>query len=310
MSTPQIDERRALRHLMDFLAIEGLSGQEGNIAKAVTDRLIAAGCKKSWIRHDKVYRDIPGDWEIGNLILKLPGTRRGDRRLFMGHLDTVPLCRGAMPVIKGRRIVSKTPTALGGDNRTSIGALMTMVETLLSQGLDHPPITVLMTVGEEVGLWGARLVDLGDLGNPTMGFNVDSGHPRYIVTGAIGADRWDRSTSLGGRRTRVSHPEGRHLRRCSSPAAPSHDAAKPRLLRTRSSQGQASRRRTANVGVAARRRSHQPGCRPRFRQGRIDAATTRQIPSTRSPASTARKPSRTRRLRRDRRPESRRVGQN
>ncbi|MEE2776340.1 MAG: M28 family peptidase [Acidobacteriota bacterium] len=178
MKKISIDERKALRHLMDLLKIEGLSGQERNVAKAVTRKLIDAGCKRSWIRHDRVHEEIPGDWQVGNLILTLPGTDRRDRRLFMGHMDTVPLCRGAVPVVKGRRIVSDAPTALGGDNRTSVGALITMVETLLTHKLPHPPLTVLLTVGEEVGLWGARLVDPADLGNPTMGFNVDSGHPR------------------------------------------------------------------------------------------------------------------------------------
>ena len=49
----------------------------------------------------------PGDYEVGNLIIQLPGTVKGDRRLLMGHMDTVPLCRGAVPVRKGARIVSK-----------------------------------------------------------------------------------------------------------------------------------------------------------------------------------------------------------
>ena len=191
MPSNTINEKRALRHLLDLLKIEGLSGGESDVAIAVKERLLAAGCKASWMRHDKVNRKIPGDFEIGNLIVKIPGTRSGRRRLFMGHLDTVPLCRGARPVRKGNRITSSAETALGGDNRTAVGALVTLVETLLTKGLDHPPVTVLFTVGEEVGLWGARLVELADLGNPVMGFNIDGGKPGKIVTGAIGADRWE-----------------------------------------------------------------------------------------------------------------------
>ena len=143
------------------------------------------------MRHDDVQRRIPGDFEIGNLIVKLPGTVAGARRMFLGHMDTVPLCRQAVPVRKSRRIVSQGATALGGDNRTAVACLVTLVETLLTRKLPHPPTTVLFTVGEEVGLWGARLVKLAELGRPRMAFNVDSGTPADFIVGAVGADRWE-----------------------------------------------------------------------------------------------------------------------
>ena len=109
----------------------------------------------------------------------------------MGHLDTVPLCRGAKAVRRGHRITSAGDTALGGDNRTACAALVTLVETLLRDDLPRPPLTVLFTVGEEIGLLGARHVDLDDLGRPEMGFNIDGGNPADIAIGAIGADRWE-----------------------------------------------------------------------------------------------------------------------
>ena len=186
-----IDESRSVRHLMDLLAIEGLSGRERKVAEAVRARLLAAGCKPGWIKHDQVQRKIPRDFEIGNLIVKLPGTRPGARRLFSGHLDTVPLCKGAVPVRKGRRIVSRTRTALGGDNRTAVACLVTLVESLLKHRVPHPPITLLFTVGEEIGLWGARFVSMADLGRPRMGFNIDGGVPTDLMVGALGADRWE-----------------------------------------------------------------------------------------------------------------------
>lgn len=206
MTPPRIDESRALDHLMDLLAIEGLSGREGKVAAAVREKLLAAGCEPGWIVHDDANERIPGDYEVGNLIVDLPGTRPGPRRLFMGHMDTVPLCRGAVPVRRNGRIEAEGDTALGGDNRTSIGALMTMVETLLTTGAPRPPITVLMTVGEEVGLWGARTVELERLGHPEMGFNIDSGAPRVLIVGATGADRWE--VDIHGKSSHAGvHPE-------------------------------------------------------------------------------------------------------
>jgi len=189
-----INEKRALAHLMDLLRIEGLSGDEGRVAAEIKRKLVAAGCKSSWMKHDTAHTRIPkhaGDYKIGNLIVKLPGTTKGDRRLFMGHMDTVPLCRGAVPVKKGKRIVSKGDTGLGADNRSAVACLVTTIETLLQKKLPHPPTTILFSIAEEVGLWGARTVRLADLGNPKMGFNVDSGAAATFVVGALGADRWE-----------------------------------------------------------------------------------------------------------------------
>ena len=108
-----IDKQRALTHLLDLLAIEGLSGHEANVAAAVRAKLLAAGCRPAWLRHDDVHQQLEG-FEIGNLIVRIPangGGNGGPRRLFMGHLDTVPLCRGAKVVRRGHRITS------AGDDR-------------------------------------------------------------------------------------------------------------------------------------------------------------------------------------------------
>lgn len=186
----RIDEKRALKHLMDLLSVEGLSGREGKVAATVRAKLKAAGCKPGWMRHDQVHRTIPGDFEIGNLIVRLPGTLAGSRRMFSGHMDTVPLCKGALPVRRGNRIVARGDTALGGDDRTAVACIVTLAETLLKRKLPHPPLTLLFTVGEEVGLWGARKVKLADLGKPKLGFNIDGGVPADLVVGALGAQRW------------------------------------------------------------------------------------------------------------------------
>jgi tripeptide aminopeptidase len=180
----------AVGRLMRFLAVQGITGQEEAIGKEVVRELTASGVPRSRIRFDRAHAHIPLPTQTGNLIVTLPGTRPGPRRLFMTHLDTVPLCAGAVPCRKGGRIVAAGRTALGGDNRTGVACLVSMIATLLAEGLPHPPLTVLFTVREESGLWGARFVDPADLGHPEMGFNVDGGKAREITIGAVGADRW------------------------------------------------------------------------------------------------------------------------
>lgn len=206
MTIHSIDSDRALAHLLDLLACPGESGKEKQIASLVRQKLRAAGCKPGWISHDRAHELIGEGFEVGNLIVRLPGTVPGRTRLFSGHLDTVPLCRGARPVVRGRRIVPKGPTALGGDNRTSVGALVVMVQELLEQRIPHPPLTLLFCVGEEVGLKGSSVVRREDLGDPALGFNIDSGKPAEIIVGAVGAARWE--VEVQGRSAHAGvHPE-------------------------------------------------------------------------------------------------------
>src|SRR5262249_61919782 len=120
---------------------------------------------------DRAHEKIPLPTQTGNLLITLPGTLPGPRRLFMTHLDTVPLCAGARPIRDGDRIRPVGPTALGGDNRTGVACLVTLAATLREHRLPHPPLTLLFTVREESGLWGARHVDPGDLGGVIEGFN-------------------------------------------------------------------------------------------------------------------------------------------
>lgn len=185
-----LDVKSAEKHLMHFLEIDGVTGEEAAIAAAVAETLREIGVPASAIRHDTVHERIPVPTQVGNLIVDLPGNRPGPRLLFATHLDTVPLCAGARPRREGDRIVSDGTTALGGDNRTGCAVLVSMVETLLAHDLPHPPITLLFTVREESGLHGARELDPKDLGGAEMCFNVDSTHAAKLTIGAVGQVDW------------------------------------------------------------------------------------------------------------------------
>ncbi len=185
-----INKDKALTHLLDLLAVEGLGGQEAKVAEAITKKLKTAGCKAAWIKTDDAHKRLGKDFETGNLIVKLPGTAKALRIMFSAHMDTVPLCKGAEPVLKGNRVVSKGKTGLGGDDRSGCAAIVTMVETLLQHKLPHPPITLLFPIAEENGLHGSRMARIKDLGSPAMGFNLDGQEPNEIVIGAMSAVRW------------------------------------------------------------------------------------------------------------------------
>lgn len=185
------DVEQAINWFIQFLSVEGITGQEKAIGDEVVKVLRQIGVPSSAISFDKAHEKIPLPTQTGNLIVKLKGTHKGPRRLFATHLDTVPICAGAKPVRKGNRIIADSPTGLGADNRSGVACLVNTIANLLSKNLPHPPTTFLFTVREESGLWGARFVDLEQLGNPVMCFNVDGKSVDEISIGAVGADRWN-----------------------------------------------------------------------------------------------------------------------
>ena len=186
-----LDVAAAEEHLMRFLSVEGVTGQEANIANAVIEALKNAGVDGSNIRFDDANKRIPLPTQTGNLIVQLPGTRPGRHLLFSTHLDTVPLCAGATPRREGNRIVSDGTTALGGDARTGVALLVVVAETLLKHKLPHPPITLLFTVREESGLHGARELNPADRGGPVMCINVDGQRAAELIVGAVGQENWE-----------------------------------------------------------------------------------------------------------------------
>src|SRR3954453_7160920 len=189
-----VDVKTATDRLMRFLAVEGVTGQEAAIGRDLSAALQESGVPADAIRLDDANTRIPVPTETGNLIVDLPGRgamHNQPRIMFMTHMDTVPLCAGAKPKLKGRKIVNEAKTALGGDNRAGCGVLVTLAAELARQNLDHPPITLLFCVREESGLWGARFVDKADLRSPVMAFNYDGGSASNVVVGAVGADRWE-----------------------------------------------------------------------------------------------------------------------
>ncbi|MCH8921916.1 MAG: M20/M25/M40 family metallo-hydrolase [Planctomycetes bacterium] len=184
------DDKAALELVMKLMAIEGLSCREGQVTKFIVAQLKRAGAKASAIKFDAAHRRTPGGGEVGNLVYKLPGTLRGPRRLLMAHQDTVPICAGSRPVLRGGRVHSADPnTALGADDRAGCAVVLHTAMTILKRRLPHPPLTFFWPVQEEIGLHGARHASLGLLGKPSLAFNWDGGGAAKLTIGATGGYR-------------------------------------------------------------------------------------------------------------------------
>jgi len=189
-ATGLIPDQRATDLLMRLMATPGRSCEEKPVAEFLSKQLQQAGAPAKALSYDRAHKLSALGGEIGNLLLRLPGTLRGPRRMLVAHMDTVPICAGARPVLRGKKIVSADAhTGLGADNRAGCAVLLTTALALLKNKLPHPPLTFLWTVQEEVGLYGARHVALGKLGKPQLIFNWDGGLADRLTLGATGGYR-------------------------------------------------------------------------------------------------------------------------
>lgn len=190
------------------MAIRGKSCEEAGVVDSIRQELLSAGLPESSIATDQAHKKSPVGGETGNLIVTLPGTRRGPRRLLMAHLDTVPLCVGSRPVLAGNTISSSDPeTALGGDDRAGASVVLTTLLEIVRQRLPHPPLTFFWPVQEEIGLYGARFVSLPKLGHPRLCFNWDGGSASQACIGATGS--YDLQIEIDGIASHAGvHPEG------------------------------------------------------------------------------------------------------
>jgi tripeptide aminopeptidase len=184
----------AVEDLLALLAIPGPPAGEGRVAEHVRRTLVEAGVEPGWIIGDDAHRQSEYGGDCGNLIVRLDGHRTGPRRLFSAHMDTVPDAVGSQPRLDlaAGRIVNAAPgKALGGDNRTGCAVLLEVARALVARKGDHAPTTLVFFVQEEVGLVGARGLDMSRIGEPppALGFNIDGHDAGQFIIAVIGTER-------------------------------------------------------------------------------------------------------------------------
>jgi len=187
---PEPDLRAATALAMSLMAIPGRSGDEAGVSEFITDALRSAGVSRRALESDNAHLHTPLGGQTGNLILKLPGTLGGARRMLTSHMDTVPICVGSRPVRRGRLVRSADPTTgLGADDRAGVAVTLNAALEIIKRRLPHPPLTFCWFIQEEVGLFGARHVRKSSLGNPRLAFNWDGGAANKLTVGATGGYR-------------------------------------------------------------------------------------------------------------------------
>lgn len=116
----------------------------------------------------------------GNLIAKLPAKNSGatDVVALAAHADTVKPGVGIDPVIEDGVIRSKGDTILGADDKAGIAEIVEAIRTADR----HPPVEILITREEEIGLCGAKSLDLSMV-DAKRAFIIDADEQSEVVIG-------------------------------------------------------------------------------------------------------------------------------
>lgn len=177
-----VSRERLAETFLELVRIDSPSRQERDIADYLESRLRELGCT---VEEDQTARAINGN--AGNLIARLPG--EGRPVMLGAHMDTVEPGRRVRPRVRDGVVTSSGDTILGGDDKAGIAAILEAVRVIQAGGEARPPLEIVFTVAEEVGLLGAKHLDFGRL-RSRMGFILDSeGPPGQIIVRGPSQDR-------------------------------------------------------------------------------------------------------------------------
>jgi tripeptide aminopeptidase len=139
-----INESCLVQTFLELVAIDSPTGHEKAISKDLARRLTELG------------GTVEAD-EHGNLIGRWPG--QGEWLMLSAHMDTAGADIGIKPQIRDGVIYSDGATILGSDDKSGIAAILETIRSLQEDSTPHPPLEVVITVGEESALRGAKLLD-------------------------------------------------------------------------------------------------------------------------------------------------------
>ena len=180
-----INKDRLADLFMRLVRIDSESKREGNICEALQDILRNMGAE---IYVDQAGQKVGSD--SGNLIARFKGNRDVPPMMLNAHMDTVKPGKGVVPQLKDGVFTSEGDTILGSDDKSGVSILLEVMQVLHEKNLPHGPVEVVFTICEEIGLLGAKNLDVERLSSE-FGYALDSRDTEGIVTRAPGANRME-----------------------------------------------------------------------------------------------------------------------
>lgn len=176
--------RDRLGETFKFLVeIDSISKEEATISSEIKKILESLGAETVV---DSAGDKIGGN--SGNLIAKFKGNKKATPLLLNAHMDTVEPGKGITAVLKEGIFTSDGTTILGADDKSAIAIILETIKIIQENDLPYGPIEIVLTVCEEIGLLGAKHLDLS-LIESEYGYALDATDTEGIVTRAPSANR-------------------------------------------------------------------------------------------------------------------------
>ncbi len=180
-----VNPERLAQTFMELVRIDSISKEEHALAQVLNARLRQCGAQVSV---DDAGTQVGGS--TGNLIARFRGTRSAEPLLISAHMDTVEPGRGVQPQLVGGIFTSAGNTILGADDKSALAIILEVLTFINEQRWPCGPLEIVFTIGEEIGLLGAKNLDYGAI-SARRGYVLDTRNPAAVVTRAPAANHLD-----------------------------------------------------------------------------------------------------------------------
>jgi len=177
-----VSTERMTSLFLELVRIDSHSRRERDVARRLERELQGLGAE---VWFDDAGEHVGGN--VGNLLARVPGTVDVEPLLLSAHMDTVVPGEGVKPIVEGDVIRSDGTTVLGGDDKSGLTIVCEVLRVLRERKIPHGDVEVAFTICEEVGLLGAKHLDISRL-RARSGLVLDSDAPGYLFTRAPAAN--------------------------------------------------------------------------------------------------------------------------
>lgn len=167
-----VNEQRLVETFLSLIRFNTPSKAERPVSEWAAAYLRALGFEVEW---DDAGEKVGGD--VGNLLAFKKGTVPDAPPIFFSaHFDTVEPTPGLEWTIEDGTIRSVSDTILGADDKCGVAPILEAMTLLNETGEAHGDIQLILTICEEIGLVGAKMLDPRRI-RARYGFVLDSGPP-------------------------------------------------------------------------------------------------------------------------------------
>ena len=172
-----INQERIKNLLLELVQIDSHSRKERDVAERIKKYCEEMGAE---VEIDDAGSKVGGN--SGNVIARFKGTIPDAEPIMMSaHMDTVVPGEGVKPIIDGDIIRTDGTTVLGGDDKSGCAVIIETIRCLKEQNIPHTDIEAVFSICEEVGLLGAKHLDVSRI-RSRYGLVFDSDDPGFLFT--------------------------------------------------------------------------------------------------------------------------------